>query len=437
MVLNWNPDNFINLILSLASLFGALFLFRKFTPPNIKGISYLRFAWISGFLFFLFEGLSSLLSESLFSRISGVMTLFIAIFLIMAVNYSLNESYTAFIFPALVGLGTLSIYLAFQPDSILPILVEGYFVFKWIGLFLILNYFSIFLSLLFFLFWLIRIHKNAPFEIKRESNYLLLGGVFTSILALVLNLIYFWIPIFLLFANSNFLIGFIIVTYSIRKEPKLLFVLPFKPYRVIVMNHKGNLLYQHLWSQSGMNESKVAQYLGLIQGTPNEGRSMEGVLEIHLKEGVIICCELEAVRVGLMVSKASKLLRELLAKFTEEFERKFKGPLGAASVNPVDFESATELIEKYFSIFPSRLIDEKKKPLFLSKKVYKMPPALEAKLRAIVKDEKEFDLIRCEIQRSGENELPNKFLALYEELKDAMTEEGEENTQKKVKSKED
>ena len=194
----------------------------------------------------------------------------------------------------------------------------------------------------------------------------------------------------------------------------------------MVLNRKGDLLYQHLWSQSGMSAPQFSQYLGLVQSTLDSGRAIEGILEIHLKDAVIIFYESEAVRVGLFVSKASKLLREILTKFAREFEIRFKSILEADSINSVDFSSANELIDKYFSIFPSRLIDEEKKPLFLSKQVYKIPAELETKLKEIVKDEQEFNTIKCEIQRSFQQQLPSEFLALVEELKDEMAEEEEE-----------
>jgi hypothetical protein len=175
-----------------------------------------------------------------------------------------------------------------------------------------------------------------------------------------------------------------------------------------------------------MKEPKLTPYLGLIQDTPTGSSSREDILEIHLKDSVIIFYESEAVRVGLFVSKASKLLREIITKFATEFEMRFRNIIGASSVNPVDFKSTSELIDKYFSIFPSRLIDEERKPLFLSKQVYKIPSALETKLKEIVKDEKEFNTIKCEIQRSFQKQLPSEFLALYEELKDEMAEQEEE-----------
>ena len=426
MVLNWTPENIINFIICLTLLCGIIFLFRRYNPPNLRVILYIRLFWIWGACFFLFEGLTSLFMEPLFSRLSGIMTIFIVLTLIITINYSLNESYANFILFPLIGLGTLAFYLAFQPDAVLPSFFGGYSTYVWMGLFKALNYVFTSFALVFFLVWIIKIRKNTPFEIKRDSNILLLGAIILSVPTIVFNITYILVPAFLMVANVVFTAGLTLITFIIRKEPKLLFVLPFTPYRIVVLNHKGELLYQHLWSQLDMKEPKLTPYLGLIQDTPTGSSSREDILEIHLKDSVIIFYESEAVRVGLFVSKASKLLREIITKFATEFEMRFRNIIGASSVNPVDFKSTSELIDKYFSIFPSRLIDEERKPLFLSKQVYKIPSALETKLKEIVKDEKEFNTIKCEIQRSFQKQLPSEFLALYEELKDEMAEQEEE-----------
>lgn len=426
---DWNPENITNFILCIGFLFGSLFLFRNIKTPDLKQILYLRLIWVLTFLFFLFEALASLFMEPLFSRLSGMMNLCIAVALVLVVNYALNEYYPTFTLITLGGVGTLMFYLALQPDSVVPGFMGEYPTLQWAGLFRILCYLLSFFYLLYFFVWAVKIRRNIPFEIKREGNIMLLGATIIGGPLIIITLIAFWISILVIVVNLVILLALAILTWAILKEPKLLFVLPFTPYRIVVLNNKGDLLYQHLWSKFGMSEPQFTQYMGLIQKTPEGRSSIEGILEIHIKEGVIIFVETESLRVGLFISKASKFLRELLLKFTQDFETKFQDKLGAGSKDPADFKSATELVLKYFLIFPSRLIDEEKKPLFLSKKVYKIPPTLETKLKEIIKDEKAFDAIKCEIQRSFEKGLPSEFLELYEELKD-QTEEFEEEDSK-------
>jgi hypothetical protein len=83
---------------------------------------------------------------------------------------------------------------------------------------------------------------------------------------------------------------------------------------------------------------------------------IDGLININLKEGILILHESELITVGLVVSKSSKQLRDLVEKFSHEFEKKFKKQIRESFRDISIFESAIELIEKYFSNFPSRII---------------------------------------------------------------------------------
>ncbi len=429
MIINWSPESISNFILGAVMLFGLIFFFRKYSPPNLRVVLYIKLFWFGGFLFFLLEGLGILFLEPVFNQFSGITVFWSSIMLVLAVNHTLNESYTTYILLPLVAMGPLLCYVAFQPGAIISFLNGVYPSLMWTGLYQVLTYIFLFFEISFFLAWAMKIHKNAPFEIKGDSKVFLFGALVTSVPGLLLNIIFFWIPWTLFPANVLFIIGLSIITIILNKEPKLLFVLPFTPYRIIVINRQGNVLHQHIWSQAEFKDPALTQFLGALQYAPSQTDVSRGVMEVRFKEGVLIFHESAFVRIGLFVSKASKLTRELLQKFSDQFEAQFQKPLTELKTDPAEYEAAHELIRRYFSVFPSRLIDEEHKPLFLSKKVYKIPATLETKLKEIVKDEKAFDSIKCEIQRSFEKGLPSEFLELYEELKD-QTEESEEEDSK-------
>ena len=410
-------------------VFGLIFFFRKYSLPNLRVVLYIRLFWFGGFLFFLLEGFGILFMEPVFSQFSGITIFWSTIILILAVNHTLNESYTTYILVPLVAMGPLLCYVAFQPGAITSLLSGGYPSLAWAGVYQMLTYVFVFFEIFYFLAWAIKIYQNAPFEIKRDSKVFLFGALVAVVPTVIFNIIFFWISWYLICANVVFIIGLCIISFIIKKEPKLLFVLPFTPYRIIVMNRQGTVLHQHIWSQAEFKDPALTQFLGALQYAPSQTDFSRGMKEVQFKEGVLILHESAFVRIGLFASKASKLMRELLQKFSVQFEAQFQNPLTEAKTDPAEYEAAHESIRKYFSIFPSRLIDEEQKPLFLSKKVYKIPATLETKLKEIVKDEKAFDSIKCEIQRSFEKGLPGEFLALYEELKD-QTEESEEEDSK-------
>jgi len=81
--------------------------------------------------------------------------------------------------------------------------------------------------------------------------------------------------------------------------------------------------------------------------------------------------------------------------------------------------AAYELIEKYFSNFPRKLIKSRKQPLLLAGKYVKIPLELENKLRKIFPDEEEYEAIKTELIKSPLL-FSSEFTELYEELKDEI-----------------
>jgi len=88
-------------------------------------------------------------------------------------------------------------------------------------------------------------------------------------------------------------------------------------------------------------------------------------------------------------------------------------------IDKKEYMAAYELIEKYFSNFPSILIKSKKQPLLLTGKYVKIPIELENKLRKIFPDEKEYEAIKIELIKSPLSFI-SEFSTLYEEFKDEI-----------------
>ncbi len=83
------------------------------------------------------------------------------------------------------------------------------------------------------------------------------------------------------------------------------------------------------------------------------------------------------------------------------------------------YETAGELIEKYFSNFPFHVISSRKQPLLLSSKYMKQVGEFDNKLKELFPDEKEYEDIKSELQKTPIGLFPD-FLSLYDELKDEI-----------------
>ena len=63
---------------------------------------------------------------------------------------------------------------------------------------------------------------------------------------------------------SNF-ISILIITKVIMKNVKILYVLPYIVYRIAVRDNKGNLLYDHDWTEIDIPETVFSGFLNAIE----------------------------------------------------------------------------------------------------------------------------------------------------------------------------
>jgi hypothetical protein len=230
--------------------------------------------------------------------------------------------------------------------------------------------------------------------------------------------IQFWNPALIFLSDIATLAGFFILSIMIRKEPRILFILPFIPYKITVKDHEGFPLFEYNWSKSSINETIFAGFIASIQQMRQEVIKTGGALDINLDRGILLFQESQYVLVGLVVSKSSKFLREQVRQFTIELEEKFEDLLKGHCKDPTKYQSVQSLFEKYFSIFPSRIISDEKHDVFFSKSHMKVPRDLEEKLLQTMGVD-DIEAIKCDIQRSHDD-VSSEFLQLYHELKDEM-----------------
>ena len=142
------------------------------------------------------------------------------------------------------------------------------------------------------------------------------------------------------------MIAVIMFRFSILREPKLLYILPFTIYRILVKDKEGYPLFDHDWAESNINEILFTGFINSVQIMSEEVMKVGGLLDINLKEGILILDELNYITVGVVASKSSGLLKDSLIDFSREFENKFQRELKKSIRNKETYSSAYELIEK-------------------------------------------------------------------------------------------
>lgn len=417
MVLNWTPQVIGELFSSLIIFIAVILSFIRPETRKIKSLFFIRLGLIfAGFYFFLFM-LGNLFLNTIFIINSTIMLFPTSLFFVIGVNYVMRESFNSILLIITFGAGVLLCYLAVQPNVVGFDNNYEYLSINTTGLFNLVELLLLFIFIFITFYWGLKTWLNAPVLIRREALIFIMGVVIGSPIGLLAYLLYYLNPTFFIFSDIATSLGILTICGAIFKEPKLLHILPFNIYRIVVKDNDGYPLFDHDWSESDIDDSIFTGFINAAQLMSEEVMKMGGLVNIDLTEGLLILNESELITVGLVTSKSSKLLRDALRGFSNDFEIKFQRELKKSIRDKKDYLTAYDLIEKYFSNFPYKLIKSRKQPLMLMTKYKEVPIALESKLKEIFKDENKYILVKEELMNSPFGVSPS-FFNLYDELKD-------------------
>jgi len=395
------------------------------TAPKTKKIYHLRFIklGILGIsLFYFFEAFSYLFLSEILAIISGILLFPTTVFILIGVNYIMREKVNTFSLVIICCLGVFLCVSAFFPEAVVIDNVDSFTMIQWGGWFKVIAEIFHILFIGIIGFWGIITWANAPFLIKKEASQFLIAASFMVVRVLI-NLLVYVHPIWILAVNIVFAAGVIVLTLVITNEPKILFIFPFTLNRILVRDKNGYLLFDHDWSKSKISEQVFTGFLNAIQLMSNEVVNLGGVLDIDLKEGILMIHESQYVSVGLASSKSSKFLRNSLTHFIEDFEKMFEHNLKEGIVDPKKYESAYLLIDKYFANFPIRLIEDIKDSILLESKYIEIPKQLEQKLESVALNQEELNLLKSELHKA-----PTGFTAEFFTLYDKLSREDDQDS---------
>ena len=425
MVLNWTPEVIVEIFTSTTIFVAVLLTYFEPRTKKIRSLFFIRMGMISMVLFFVMDLLGILFLNVVLARLYAVMIFPTAIFFIIGINFMIKESFNSIVLVIAFGAGVLLCYLALQPDAVGFVSAGGDLSVGPVGMFEVLEDFLSFFLILPVFYWGVKTWLNAPFFIKKEALIFFIGIIIVAPITLVVLVFYYWDPIFIVYSDITLGVGVFIMCIAIFMEPKILYILPFSVYRIFVKDRDGNPLFDHDWSESGINEPVFTGFINAVQLISEEVMNIGGLLSIDLTEGILILNESEYITVGLVASKSSKLLRDSLIGFSKDFEAKFQRKLKKSIIDKEEYTAAYELMEKYFSNFPSKLINSRKEPLLLMKNYQEVPIEIENKLKEIIKDDEKYKLIKEELKNTPYGMSPT-FFDLYDKMKDKQETYSEE-----------
>jgi len=416
------------IILELASLISMTVIFLIITiavqvskvTKRFPLLFYLRLTSWFLVLYYVTNIISIIFINGPFSRIHIMLVFPITFFFILFFNNMLKESYYTFGFIVSCCLGFLLVFLGTQPNAIKLVIEMGYEKYVPDGLFNItfITLYSTFLTFLFF--WGIKTWLSSPFYYKKKA-LLCFTGILIYVGSSIFHLLYSINPFFNIFLYLLNLIGILIIIIVIIKEIKILYVLPYIVYRIAVRDNKGNPLYDHDWTEMNITETVFTGFLNAIEIMSKEVMHVGGILDINLNEGILIVNKSEYITVGLLASKASKLLRDCVNNFANDFENKFKRLLEKSCIDMNEYKSAYEFINKYFSIIPYQNIKNKNQLMTLSYKYHELPKQIENNFKNIFENEDEYENVLNELIKTPCSN-PSEFFDFYDEFKNEINE---------------
>ncbi|MHA1241020.1 MAG: hypothetical protein ACTSQU_09520 [Promethearchaeota archaeon] len=214
----------------------------------------------------------------------------------------------------------------------------------------------LFYFMIFYFLWSFHTWRKAPADLKRLTSYLFIGSAIFSIVTGVMYAIGTFIKTFNaigFFVNG---IGAFITILVILKDPRIIYILPFKAYRILVVDTIASVaLFKYDWAKAGEVEENIFTMMIQAIGSVLEEILKKGdVQEIQMDRAVLLIKHNKENNIAsvLITSKFSKSLRYGLKRFDEEFVGRFQRSLE----NPrkvSDFVEGSKIVEDVFDFVPS------------------------------------------------------------------------------------
>ncbi len=289
---------------------------------------------------------SFLMSIAILPQLIGVPCIFIFIELSRKENVSSTKITALFIIEIAL------LYVNFLPGG--RVIIPGYGVHNK-GILRIFQVVFLLYFVLFYFLWSFQTWKKAPHELKRLMNFHLFGSILFSIATATM---YALGSFFKILNSVGFFIngiGAFITVVVVLKEPKIIYILPFKAYRILVVDtNEGLTLFKYDWAKLGEVEenifSTVLQSIGSIL---DEILKKGEVREIQMDRAVLLIQHDKKYPIAsvLISTKSTKSLRFGLRVFYDQFISNFY-TLGDDLHEVSKFDKAKTLIETVFDFVP-------------------------------------------------------------------------------------
>ena len=204
--------------------------------------------------------------------------------------------------------------------------------------------------------WSFQTWRKAPSSLKRLTNLFFFGSTLFSVVTAIMYVLGTFIRSFNSIAFIIHSVGAITNIIVILKDPRIIYILPFKAYRILVVDTNASIaLYKYDWAKVGkLEETMFSMMLQAIGNVLDDILKKGEVQEIQMDRAVLLIHHDNTYSIAsiLIASKSSKSLRYGLKRFNEKFVNVFQTQLdGERKVGT--FEETRALVDNVFDYVPS------------------------------------------------------------------------------------
>ncbi len=351
----WSIGVIIGFVSLIPSTLATVLTLIQYFKDRYNHLKYLAGMWAFGTIYILFQAISDLLLSIPLHFVCFYALIVMAYFANLFVDSITRDSIDLFKMIITTITSSAVVLLSFNSDAII-INTDAFTPYPTMN-----GDFRI--AALIQMIWLILVSFYGNFKVFLHTPKHL---KFYSFLNVFGNYLWGIQPIWIQFvhleekfpgiATGSMAIGILIVALVLIKEPKLAYILPFKVYRILIMDTKSGIIhYKHDWNELKA-ESSENIFSGMLQAistmfdhTINKGN----VREINFDEAVLTLKISSKAPVAciLISSSISRTLRSSFNDFSMEVFNDYEN----LKENPLikrNYEKGNIILENYFPFVP-------------------------------------------------------------------------------------
>ncbi len=342
---------FLDGICFAVGIFGAT---RFYSKNKTLAIVALICALIVLAIWAFLMGTAFMLISEFLLRLSIIFYALGGFFAVLFVDLIWRQRPSAWRMSLITVLCGLVFVFSWLPDSVITSDIGEYSIPRTIGLFDLLVLLNLAVSLGIGFHWLVASALRAPRSTKRAARGLLLAAFLMGPCIVLADILID----FVIALAFSLLTIVVLGTYVIR-HPQLLYILPFRVYRLLVIDADSGISHFHYdWTESEIDNVLLGGLLQGLQTISTEIMKRGAIQEVRLDNGFLLLHKEKRIFVGLLASQSSRFLEESLKNFAVAFEAEYCTGGGPLPSDIGYYAPAVKFIKHFFANIPEDRITE-------------------------------------------------------------------------------